>query len=69
MENTHNLPKGFDFETFGNGWMSANARDLCKILFVFGNVNPVDLLKAIPASDRDTVNVRSIESAMARLRQ
>ncbi len=56
---------------FGKGWMTANAQDLCKIMFVFGSLDPMDLimeLKHVRTRDRQLVNVRTIENAIARLR-
>lgn len=53
---------------FGEGWMSKNASDLCKILFVFGNLNPKDLLRVLRPSKR-MVNCASIEKAVAILQK
>ena len=29
---------------FGEGWMSKNAADLCKIVFVFGGVDKIEMI-------------------------
>jgi hypothetical protein len=54
---------------FGKGWMSSNAADLCKIMLVFGNVSIKDLLRELRTQQGPGIlNVRSVEAALARLR-
>lgn len=52
---------------FGQGWMSANARDLCRIVVAFGGVDPVTLLRELRPGSR-LLTTRAVESALRRLR-
>lgn len=56
--------------TFGDGWMTRAARDLCRIMFVFGGVDPTELMKEL-GKQRFTgryVNTSSVAAALARIR-
>lgn len=56
-------------DRFGDGWMSKPAQDLCRIMFLFGNVDPVQLVRLLPHGGREKVNIRSVEKALAKLRE
>jgi hypothetical protein len=53
---------------FGEGWMTKAAADLCRVLLVFGNVEPITLIKALPSGNRRKLNIRSVEHALMKLR-
>lgn len=54
--------------SFGEGWMSKNAADLVKIAVTSGGFNIAEIMKELPINNRGSLNCRSIENALQRLR-
>lgn len=56
---------------FGDGWMTKNASDLCKIMVAFGNADAQDLVKTISFLHKRNclVNQRTVEKALVILRE
>ena len=54
--------------TFGQGWMSGNARDLVRICVTFGGYDGPELIRRIAISTAgnagETINVASVERVL-----
>src|SRR5271166_2638804 len=53
--------------TFGEGWMSGNAADLCKVAIAFGGFEPAEIVLAVHRLQRDKsakANSATVEKAL-----
>jgi hypothetical protein len=53
--------------TFGDGWMSGNASDLCKVAIAFGGFEPAEIVLAVHKLQRDKsakANTATVEKAL-----
>jgi hypothetical protein len=63
---TQDLPNRLP-DDFGEGWMSNNARDLCKIATVWGGFERAELVRRIVLRPRDherRVNTHTVEAVL-----
>jgi hypothetical protein len=53
--------------TFGDGWLSGNAADLCKVAIAFGGFEPGEIVLAVTKLQRDKgakANTATVEKAL-----